>query len=376
MSQCVPSWDLDHHPLHHHPRAADTPPEYDVMELTWNDVGHLSTLGLRKSIPRNPSSPAATAAAASTVATKRNSGGGGGTLECIVDQACSGAHHSACDAMVPCSDPPARKRNRVFGANCTSQGSMSSPPPPPPPPPSTGNEEEEVVGCGGGGGSPEVEKESLAGRWPLEVDENDSVSRALRSRRRDGSSKRSREAAVHNQSERKRRDRINQKMKALQKLLPKSNKTDKASMLDEVIEYLKLLQAQVQMMSRMSSIPTMMLPIAMQHQQLQLSMMAHLTQLSRMSLGLGIMDPSLLNPVPSTPILHPSNFLLPSALTSASDALTTQIMQEPHRWVLPDMIPAFMGCPTQQPISLEAYNRLAALYQQLYQQPLGSNQKT
>ncbi|KAF6143968.1 hypothetical protein GIB67_017576 [Kingdonia uniflora] len=38
-------------------------------------------------------------------------------------------------------------------------------------------------------------------------------------------------------------------MKALQNLIPNSNKTDKASMLDEAIEYLKQLQLQVQMLS-------------------------------------------------------------------------------------------------------------------------------
>ncbi|KAL2556965.1 Transcription factor PIF1 [Forsythia ovata] len=63
------------------------------------------------------------------------------------------------------------------------------------------------------------------------------------------STKRSRAAEVHNQSERRRRDRINEKMKALQELIPRCNKSDKASMLDEAIEYLKSLQLQVQMMS-------------------------------------------------------------------------------------------------------------------------------
>lgn len=35
-------------------------------------------------------------------------------------------------------------------------------------------------------------------------------------------------------------------MRALQELIPHCNKTDKASMLDEAIEYLKSLQLQVQ----------------------------------------------------------------------------------------------------------------------------------
>ncbi|CAN6356961.1 unnamed protein product [Urochloa humidicola] len=60
--------------------------------------------------------------------------------------------------------------------------------------------------------------------------------------------KRRRAAEVHNLSERRRRDRINEKMKALQELIPHCNKTDKASMLDEAIEYLKSLQVQLQMM--------------------------------------------------------------------------------------------------------------------------------
>ncbi|ONH93024.1 hypothetical protein PRUPE_8G209100 [Prunus persica] len=62
------------------------------------------------------------------------------------------------------------------------------------------------------------------------------------------STKRSRAAEVHNLSERRRRDRINEKMKALQELIPRCNKSDKASMLDEAIEYLKSLQLQVQYM--------------------------------------------------------------------------------------------------------------------------------
>lgn len=47
----------------------------------------------------------------------------------------------------------------------------------------------------------------------------------------------------------RRRDRINEKMRALQELIPNCNKVDKASMLEEAIEYLKTLQLQVQMMS-------------------------------------------------------------------------------------------------------------------------------
>ncbi|KAL3617918.1 hypothetical protein CASFOL_038239 [Castilleja foliolosa] len=68
------------------------------------------------------------------------------------------------------------------------------------------------------------------------------------------SSKRGRDAEVHNLSEKKRRSRINEKIKALQTLIPNSNKTDKASMLDEAIEYLKQLQLQVQMLTMRNGI--------------------------------------------------------------------------------------------------------------------------
>ncbi|KAK8921797.1 Transcription factor PIF1 [Platanthera zijinensis] len=73
-------------------------------------------------------------------------------------------------------------------------------------------------------------------------------------------SRRSRAAEVHNLSERKRRDRINEKMKALQDLIPHCTKSDKASMLDEAIEYLKSLQQQVQIMWMGSGMATMMFP--------------------------------------------------------------------------------------------------------------------
>ena len=58
-------------------------------------------------------------------------------------------------------------------------------------------------------------------------------------------------------------------------------------MLDEVIEYLKQLQAQVQMVSRMNMQP-MMLPMALQ-QQLQMSMMAPISMgMAGMGMGMGM----------------------------------------------------------------------------------------
>ncbi|KAJ7977122.1 Transcription factor like [Quillaja saponaria] len=83
---------------------------------------------------------------------------------------------------------------------------------------------------------------------------------AKKQARGSASTKRSRAAEVHNLSERRRRDRINEKMRALQELIPRCNKSDKASMLDEAIEYLKSLQMQVQMMSMGCGMVPMMYP--------------------------------------------------------------------------------------------------------------------
>lgn len=82
-----------------------------------------------------------------------------------------------------------------------------------------------------------------------DCDSEEVLEEPARPARSGSGSKRSRAAEVHNLSEKRRRSRINEKMKALQNLIPNSNKTDKASMLDEAIEYLKQLQLQVQMLS-------------------------------------------------------------------------------------------------------------------------------
>ncbi|KAJ6794255.1 transcription factor PIF3-like [Iris pallida] len=119
------------------------------------------------------------------------------------------------------------------------------------------------------------------------------------------STKRSRAAEVHNLSERRRRDRINEKMRALQELIPNCNKVDKASMLDEAIEYLKTLQLQVQMMSMGSGLcmSPMMLPPAMQH--IRASPMAHFPAMGLgmgmgMGYGMGMLD---MNGSPGCPLV-------------------------------------------------------------------------
>ncbi|XP_026662226.2 transcription factor UNE10-like isoform X3 [Phoenix dactylifera] len=210
--------------------------------------------------------------------------------------------------------------------------------------------ETENTSFGGGGGgrgrllaSDDRDSVCLSRRSQLDVAcDDDEKARTGSAERASTSARRSRAAAVHNQSERKRRDRINQRMKILQKLVPNSSKTDKASMLDEVIEYLKQLQAQVDMMNRMS---TMMMPMTMP--QLQISMMAQLAQMG-MGMGMGMMDLNSLNR-PSyaglPPVLHPSAFLPPP---SASWDASGDRMQQPGGTVVPDPFSAFLAYQTTQ----------------------------
>ncbi|XP_072982684.1 transcription factor UNE10-like isoform X2 [Typha latifolia] len=429
MSQCVPSWDdIDDAP---HPPPPDLPsihqpqassaaaaaapmPDYDeVAELTWEN-GHLSLHGMGasprvgKPIPKYP--PA--------WAHGKGSAAPGGTLEAVVHQATrsqlhaavaqvwvmGGAHPPHVDALVPSgvaeTAASGRKRGREEKRACTSQGSAVP-----------GMGESTLVTfdtCGeevgfttttnnsvslspgydeDGDGSPETENTSFGvghdpirhGRRPQrdgaceeEEEEEEEEEKAGRS---SISTKRSRAAAIHNQSERKRRDRINQRIKTLQKLVPNSSKTDKASMLDEVIEYLKQLQAQVQMMNRMSS---MMMPMAMP--QLQMSMMAnmaHMAQMAQMGMGMGLLDPNSLGRAGPTGVpphlLHPSAFL-PLAATSW-DGSAERMQQQAGRAVVPDPFSAFVACQAAQPVGMDAYSRMAALYQQLYQQTQAGNLK-
>nr|QHD40895.1 phytochrome-interacting factor 3b [Populus deltoides x Populus x canadensis] len=122
------------------------------------------------------------------------------------------------------------------------------------------------------GPSEDAEEESVGAKKPA-------------SARAGNGSKRGRAAEVHNLSERRRRDRINVKMRALQELIPNCNKVDKASMLDEAIEYLKTLQLQVQIMSMGAGMymPSMMLPPGMPHMHA-----AHMGQFLPMGVGMGM----------------------------------------------------------------------------------------
>ncbi|XP_044966020.1 transcription factor PHYTOCHROME INTERACTING FACTOR-LIKE 13-like [Hordeum vulgare subsp. vulgare] len=107
-------------------------------------------------------------------------------------------------------------------------------------------------------------RDQLDSRREDELDTDDCEAVNETRPQRPAAKRRTRAAEVHNQSERRRRDRINEKMKALQELVPHCNKSDKASILDEAIEYLKSLQLQVQIMWMTTGMTPMMYPGAHQ----------------------------------------------------------------------------------------------------------------
>lgn len=114
-------------------------------------------------------------------------------------------------------------------------------------------------------------------------------------------------------------------------------------MLDEVIEYLKQLQAQVQMMNRMNMHP-MMLPMTMQ--QLPMSMMAPMGMGMGMGIGIGMgMDMNTINRsnmAGMSPVLHPTAFMPITSWDGSSDRL--QASSGP---VMPDPLSTFLACQPQ-----------------------------
>ncbi|XP_010523095.1 PREDICTED: transcription factor UNE10 isoform X2 [Tarenaya hassleriana] len=323
MSQCVPTWDVDDSPTtarhshRSHGAAADIPllEEYEVAELTWEN-GQLALHGLGP--PR------------AQTQTKYVSGG---TLESIVNQA-TNSNNKGMDAMVPGScrrDHPeeeaaAPKRPRR-GDQISVSGSA------------TVGRIRTTDSSGMGFTSTSLDDHYSFSPEMEVTHEEDTKNTAAKS---SVSTKRSRAAAIHNQSERKRRDKINQRMKTLQKLVPNSSK--------------------VSMMSRMS-MPSMMLPMAMQ-QQLQMSMMANHMGLG---MGLGVMDMNSMNRAASN--MMPNPFM-----PMAWDTAASNDCRYPSP-VIPDPMAAFLSCQSQ-PMTMDAYSRMAALYQQMQQHlPPPSNLK-
>jgi hypothetical protein len=110
-------------------------------------------------------------------------------------------------------------------------------------------------------------------------------------------------------------------------------------MLDEVIEYLKQLQAQVQVMNRMGS---MMMPMAMP--QMQMSVMAQMAQ-GMMNMGSlaqrGYVPQTMMHPSP--PFIH-----LPWDAGAAGAGAVADRAPQAGDSAMPDAFAAFLACQQAQ----------------------------
>ncbi|XP_055806977.1 transcription factor UNE10-like [Solanum dulcamara] len=319
MTQCVPSWRLDGSPSHlnlvlsshsnsNNSFVTDAPKmDYEVTELTWEN-GQLTIHSLgppRVPNKRLPSSSPTTYPWA-------NKPHAGGTHESIVNQATTSIpHHQKSpldgggdrgDDFVSCRRDTIETGERSLGAEKLTATAM---------------------------GSPENTSKTVNDHYFIPH------SRAQHNRGSFG------------------RDKINQRMKTLPKLVPTSSKTDKASMLDEVIEYLKQLQAQVTAMSGMIHVnmpPPMMLPnmALQQQQQLQMSMMGRARPMDVNALS----RPNITT-MPS--VLHATapSFNMPMASPAGASPPS----------VVPDPVASLLGAGQSQPMTMDAYSRMVALYQ-------------
>lgn len=395
---------------------------YEVAELTWEN-GQLAMHELGGMF-----SPTASTLSSLPKPTWGSGGGGGragDTLESIVHQAtcCNKINpnsmptsttqvvmgHSNMDNVAPVVAPSGGKR-------AVNSGTMQ--PAPPPPPPSrlvkkrmrepndresacaSASASANAVFCGENNDTTMItwashESPRSCTRTKTTTDEdsachggseNQEEGREIKSERgRSYTTRKGRAAAVHNQSERRRRDRINQKMKALQKLVPNASKTDKASMLDEVIDYLKQLQAQVQMMSNARFMPQIMMPLGMQ-QHLQMSLLARMGMGMGMGTGIGMgmgigMGIGMLDtpqaPVPlliqPTQVATAASGFVPPAAFVVPQMVPTAVTQQPG----PDQGASTSGSSQDpystllaQSMNIDLYNRMAALQRQQQQQQM------
>lgn len=117
-------------------------------------------------------------------------------------------------------------------------------------------------------------------------------------------------------------------------------------MLDEVIEYLKQLQAQVHVMSRMN-MPSMMMPLAMQQQHIQMSMMG-------MGMGMGMGGLMDLNSIGRAAAMPPQAATTAAFMPTASswDVQHDRFHSQPT--VMPDLLSAFLACQSQSQVSVRS----------------------
>ncbi|XP_013610255.1 PREDICTED: transcription factor UNE10-like [Brassica oleracea var. oleracea] len=361
MSQRVPYCHIDETPAATvgSTKAAYIPMlDYEVAELTWEN----GQLGWNSLGPTQ------------VPASSKNLRSAGGTLESIVDQATRFPNPKPTDELVPWF----HHRSSRAGLDALVPEQQSQP-------------ATHVGSCSNGHPMAGGKRARVASEWSTGGSQNLTfetygfTSTSLDDNSSSGGKPCTKTTTVYEHDpvchsrRQKRRDKINQRMKTLQKLVPNSSKTDKASMLDEVIEYLKQLQAQVSMMCRMN-LPSMMLPMAMQQQQqLQLSLMSGSMGLGLgMGMtGLGLLGLNSMNRAAATaPNIHtnmmPNPFVPMTSLSWDASSSTDTLFQSP---LTHDPMPAFLSCSSQQ-TTMEAYSRMAALYQQMQQQiPPPSNPK-
>ncbi|XP_022887145.1 transcription factor bHLH51-like [Olea europaea var. sylvestris] len=77
----------------------------------------------------------------------------------------------------------------------------------------------------------------------------------------------------HSEAEKRRRDRINGQLATLRKLIPKSEKMDKAALLGQVVEHVKDLRQKAKEISKISTIPTDIDEVTIDHLDLEESSM-------------------------------------------------------------------------------------------------------
>lgn len=103
-------------------------------------------------------------------------------------------------------------------------------------------------------------------------------------------------------------------------------------MLDEVIEYLKQLQAHVHMMNMRTNMPSMMLPLAMQQPQMPM-----------MGMGMGVMDMNAIN--------HAAVAVVPPVIPPAAAFMPTP-WNNPVGTVMPDPLAALpVGTAMPDPLA-------------------------
>ncbi|XP_012847031.1 PREDICTED: transcription factor PIL1-like [Erythranthe guttata] len=187
--------------------------------------------------------------------------------------------------------------------------------------------------------------------------------------------KRSRSTEVHNLNERMRRQKLQEKMKALRELIPNCDKRDKGHVLDEAMKYIKTLQNQVQMMSMGAGFSMFHSPFMMPQTGMQIPTLPQFPPTDEYGIGIGTMGMGIpgLHSMMNVPMRHsglcastsssstaqsiqnyPGNYVMPpwngiSFPTPVSQCTTTSAQGAPRSWNEFCPIPEIgEGCSTRR----------------------------